>query len=59
LLSGGSGNEPAAMEWRVIAVAPAVWAGVWMEDYLNEELPSFYTSDLSAIEGTSIFRSPA
>jgi superfamily II DNA or RNA helicase len=32
---------------------------VWMEDYLNEELPSFYTSDLSAIEGTSIFRLPA
>jgi len=31
---------------------------VWIEDYLNEELPSFYTSDLSAIEGPSIFRVP-
>ena len=26
---------------------------VWMHEYLNEELPSFYTSNLSAIEGTS------
>jgi superfamily II DNA or RNA helicase len=32
---------------------------VWMQDYLNEELPSFYTSDLSAIEGTSFFPVPA
>ena len=32
---------------------------VWMQDYLNEELPSFYTSSLSAIEGTSFFPVPA
>jgi len=31
---------------------------VWIEDYLNEELPSFYTSDLSAIEGTNFFPVP-
>jgi superfamily II DNA or RNA helicase len=32
---------------------------MWMQDYLNEELPSFYTADLSAIEGTSFFPVPA
>jgi len=32
---------------------------VWMDEYLNEELPSFYTSNLSAIEGTSFFPVPA
>ena len=31
---------------------------VWMEDCLNEELPSFYTSNLSAIEGQSFFPVP-
>jgi superfamily II DNA or RNA helicase len=32
---------------------------VWIQEYLNEELPSFYTSNLSAIEGTSFFPVPA
>jgi superfamily II DNA or RNA helicase len=29
-----------------------------IEDYLNDETPSFFCADLSAIEGTSIFKAP-
>ncbi len=32
---------------------------VWISEYLNEEMPSFYTADLSAIEGQSFFPVPA
>jgi superfamily II DNA or RNA helicase len=31
---------------------------ITIEEYLNEEMPSFYTSNLSAIEGQSIFPVP-
>lgn len=32
---------------------------VWIEEYLNEESPSFYCSDLSSIEGRSYYPVPA
>ena len=49
----------AATEDQLDLVVHRANEDVWMQDYLNEELPSFYTSDLSAIEGTSFFPVPA